>query len=370
MLAHLAADRIRVAELEAQILHLQNCLRDLELEKHLTQDRLDSYYYPVLALPNEITSEIFKHFLPVFPFHTALTGPCSPTVLTHICRKWRDIALSTPTLWSAISLKAVRLPFALAVEIADLWLTRSRSCPLSINIDCRSDVSTFLPRIFEEAARVEELGLEITSFDLVPTSRSMPMLRCLHLHIRVDQHSPLPPTPLPLFSDTPQLLRSVVLNHIAAFHIQLPWAQLTSVCICPLFPGQCVPVLRQAPNLLHCQLVFKSNGSVLAELTLPVLESLQLYDDGGLADSGIMDLDNLTVPALRDLTISESFLGEDPIDVLTRFITKSHCKLQEVCILDVEYPGIYRAAFPLIQFTLHLPGVPDCTPTCRFHPRF
>ncbi|KAJ7140388.1 hypothetical protein C8R46DRAFT_1135552 [Mycena filopes] len=343
MLAHLAADRIRVAELEAQILHLQNCLRDLELEKHLTQDRLDSYYYPVLALPNEITSEIFKHFLPVFPFHTALTGACSPTVLTHICRKWRDIALSTPTLWSAISLKDVRLPFALAVEIADLWLTRS-------------DVSTLIPRIFEQTARLAELALDITSFDLVATSRSMPMLRCLDLRIRVDQHGPLPPTPLPLFSDTPQLLRSVALNDISAVHIQLPWAQLTSVCICPLFPGQCAPVLRQAPNLLHCQLVFKSNGSVLAELTLPVLESLQLYDDCGLAESGIGDLDNLTVPALRDLTISESFLGEDPIDVLTRFITKSHCKLQEVCILDVEYPGIYRAAFPLIQFTLHLLG--------------
>ncbi|KAJ7641164.1 hypothetical protein FB45DRAFT_712335, partial [Roridomyces roridus] len=57
---------------------------------------------PVLTLPNEITSEIFVHFLPPYPVCPPMTGLDSPTSLTHICRQWREIALATPKLWRAI----------------------------------------------------------------------------------------------------------------------------------------------------------------------------------------------------------------------------------------------------------------------------
>ncbi|KAJ6601608.1 hypothetical protein B0H10DRAFT_1762067, partial [Mycena sp. CBHHK59/15] len=54
--------------------------------------------YPILTLPNEITSQIFVHCLPthgrVRPSRQAV-----PLLLVHICRQWRDIALSTWELW-------------------------------------------------------------------------------------------------------------------------------------------------------------------------------------------------------------------------------------------------------------------------------
>ncbi|KAJ7705931.1 hypothetical protein B0H14DRAFT_2415857, partial [Mycena olivaceomarginata] len=53
---------------------------------------------PVLTLPNEIISEIFVQFLPVYPLSSPSTGPFSPTLLTQICRRWREIALTTPLL--------------------------------------------------------------------------------------------------------------------------------------------------------------------------------------------------------------------------------------------------------------------------------
>ncbi|KAJ6577973.1 hypothetical protein B0H19DRAFT_1122031 [Mycena capillaripes] len=98
MLAGLEADRVRVAQLEAQILHLERSLSELRIEQSLTQERLDSYTYPVLTLPNEIISEIFIHFLPTYPFCPPLTGVLSPTILTHIFRRLREIALGTPVL--------------------------------------------------------------------------------------------------------------------------------------------------------------------------------------------------------------------------------------------------------------------------------
>jgi hypothetical protein len=97
MLSALAADRARITDIEAQILDLEHSLAiaELRLEKTTVQERLDSYKCPVLRLPNEIVSEIFTHFLPVYLLCPPVTGLLSPIVLTHICRKWREIALTT-----------------------------------------------------------------------------------------------------------------------------------------------------------------------------------------------------------------------------------------------------------------------------------
>ncbi|KAJ7834594.1 hypothetical protein B0H13DRAFT_1467448, partial [Mycena leptocephala] len=89
----------RVVDIDAEILDLERSLFALRNEKALLQHRLDSYKYPVLTLPNEIVSEIFIHFLPIYPFCPPLTGILSPNLLTQICRRWREIALATPGLW-------------------------------------------------------------------------------------------------------------------------------------------------------------------------------------------------------------------------------------------------------------------------------
>ncbi|KAJ7187330.1 hypothetical protein C8R46DRAFT_1059491 [Mycena filopes] len=63
----------------------------------------DPIPYPVLTLPNEIVSEIFIRVLPPYPECPPWKGSLSPSLLTQICRKWREIALSTPELWRAMA---------------------------------------------------------------------------------------------------------------------------------------------------------------------------------------------------------------------------------------------------------------------------
>ncbi|KAJ7149621.1 hypothetical protein C8R46DRAFT_1198636 [Mycena filopes] len=361
MLAHLAADRARVTELEAQILQLQDRIRDLELEHHLTQKRIDTYRYPVLTLPNEITAEVFTHFLPAFPLRPPLTGVESPTLLTHICRAWREIALSTPTLWRAICLTGFP-SLTSQLEIADRWLSRSRSCALSIESfytgrDLRSGL---LSRILQEAARLVDLKLEISASELYNFAARLPatvfLVRYLELYLS-DPVTPLAPSALVLFRDAPQLC-TVVLNDVAALYIQLPWAQLTSVSLHSVYPRDCVRVLRQTTNLLHCELLmFGEDGGDIMELTLPSLQSFTFERD----DQAIIGyLDSFTLPALCTLSIGEPFLGENPIEALNRFITKSGCKLQELCIGDkIQNPRIYRQGFPSIPkiFDLSSPSM-------------
>ncbi|KAJ7164521.1 hypothetical protein C8R46DRAFT_1278943, partial [Mycena filopes] len=99
-----ASDRLRIAEIDTKIDRLQRRIRALHAEKQAVKARLDAYRYPVLTLPDELVSEIFIHFLPDYPSAPPLSGIHSPTILTQICHLWREIALSNPLLWRAISL--------------------------------------------------------------------------------------------------------------------------------------------------------------------------------------------------------------------------------------------------------------------------
>ncbi|KAJ6464386.1 hypothetical protein C8R45DRAFT_785759, partial [Mycena sanguinolenta] len=90
--------------LTAQILDLEKSLSALRSKQAEVQSRLDAYKYPVLTLPTEIITEIFIRVPPPYPGTAWLSGPLSPTPLTQICREWRQIALSIPSLWRAINL--------------------------------------------------------------------------------------------------------------------------------------------------------------------------------------------------------------------------------------------------------------------------
>ncbi|KAJ7866360.1 hypothetical protein B0H13DRAFT_2281471 [Mycena leptocephala] len=347
MLADLEADRARVADLEAQISHLEHSLSALREEKTLAQERLDSYKYPVLTLPNEIVSEIFIHFLPAYPECPPLTGLLSPTVLTHVCRRWREIALSTATLWSAIGTSYDDdLSLKQQIQIFDLWLKRSRFCPLSLQIGGGTGIDEFLAVVVPHRARWEHLELEDTSLACLPIiDGPMPLLRHLNLSL-YDSFTDAPE--VFAFRDAP-LLRTVILSPDAASSIILPWAQLTSLTLFNVYPRECVPILQKTTNLVHCKLEVSfdsGNDEPGLDITLPYLESLSI-DQYPVTDF----LEKFIVPALRSLKIPEDFIEPDPIQSLTGFISKSGCKLEEVHITGTRSPSrqSYREAFPSIR---------------------
>ncbi|KAJ7932351.1 hypothetical protein B0H13DRAFT_1701263 [Mycena leptocephala] len=346
MLPGLEADRARVADLEAQILHLERSLSALREEKILAQERLNSYKYPVLELPNEIVSDIFMHFLPPYPRYPPLAGLLSPTLLTHICRTWREIALSTPALWSAIGTYGSGIPLKQKTHLFDLWLKRSRFCPLSLQIGGVTNIDEILAAVVPHRARWEHLDLYLAPFHLPIIDGPMPLLR--HLHLSLDE---FPATDVLTFRDTP-LLRSVILN-VISLKVILPWAQLTSLTLLDVYPGACVPVLQKTSNLTRCELeVFfdRENDRPGPDITLPYLESLSIDQCGATPVTDF--LETFIVPALRRLKIPEEFLGPSPLDSLAGFISKSGCKLEEVYISSDQRllrQDSYCQAFPSIH---------------------
>ncbi|KAJ7877354.1 hypothetical protein B0H14DRAFT_3436055 [Mycena olivaceomarginata] len=179
MLSSLVTDRARVTEIDSQILDLERSLSALRIEKSLARERLDSYKYPVLTLPNEIISEIFR----------------------------------------AIS---VSILFQEQNYISD-FLSRSGCCPLSIRNYGRNDFS--VPEVFatvvSHRARWEHLHLYLSPSQLSIMDGPMPLLQHLHLTLAIDGR----PTNIFRAGQMP-LLRSVVLDGIAIRSADLPWAQL------------------------------------------------------------------------------------------------------------------------------------------------
>ncbi|KAJ7817821.1 hypothetical protein B0H13DRAFT_2456665 [Mycena leptocephala] len=349
MLADLEADRARVADLESQILHLEQSLSTLREEKMLAQKQLDSYKYPVLTLPNEIVSEIFIHFLPAYPEYPPPTGLLSPTLLTHICRTWREIALSTATLWSAIGTSYDDdLSLKQQIQIFDLWLKRSRFCPLSLRIVAETGVAKIFAVVVPHRARWEHLELGGLSPSHLPIIEGpMPLLR--HLSLGLSEY---PATNVLAFRDAP-LLRTVVLSPDAASSVILPWAQLTSLTLCSFYPRECVPVLQKTLNLVHCELevCFDSdNDEPGPDITLPYLESL-VIDNLDLDEPVTNLLGIFIVPALRRLKVTEDSIEPNPIESLTGFISKSGCKLEKLHIAGAHLltQDSYRQAFPSIR---------------------
>ncbi|KAJ7664554.1 hypothetical protein DFH06DRAFT_1470874 [Mycena polygramma] len=361
----LEQDRACLAELESQIAHLERSLSALRGKREEAQQRLAAYKYPVLTLPNEITSEVFQHYLPPYPLCPQLSESPSPTLLSHVCRQWREIALGTPSLWRAISLSGNPFLPGRLTHISNV-LGRSGCFPLSIRADEFDDRDIphvgfgALAAAIHDVERWEHLHLRLQQPYRITIQGAMPLLR--HIDLEFQGESPYID-----FGDAP-LLRSAILHSNCWSTINLPWTQLTSLTLRFTSITDSLRILRETPDLIHCELELycpNLNGDptsvVEHDLPLQFLESLVFRDIFGHGSlSGC--LRPFVTPALRSLRITESILQPDHIGTLASFLTKSGCDLQEVCITGKRAvtAAAYCEAFPAIQrfsFERQYPGI-------------
>ena len=81
-------------------------------------------------LPTEILSVIFSLIA-----HDPTANPMSFAAITHVCSRWRQIALADGSLWSRVVLTYPLYPHHLSYAIS--WLQRSANAPIDIFLDLR-----------------------------------------------------------------------------------------------------------------------------------------------------------------------------------------------------------------------------------------
>ncbi|KAJ7279652.1 hypothetical protein C8J57DRAFT_1125405 [Mycena rebaudengoi] len=348
----------------ARIPDLEHTLASARLEgQELFGTHLAPGEYSILTLPPEIVSEIFLHFIPVYPARASPRGTESPKILGQICRTWREIAFTTPRLWRAIELdldrdSATRIS---QFTILSAWLTRSKSSPLSISLKNtlgyhEADLTSFAVEITRHAWRWEHIELLLPTDDLrLIGSADFPLLRSLTFGAGDYVHDPVSLDIVSLFGDAPNLTDVALLEGCSPFQTALPWSQLTRLSADLLFASECAEILQHARALVDFSTNMCDDEDEGALSSLKPLECLQSLRLGDLRWCSYPTqrriLDALTTPVLRHLQISErlSAAGGDTFSTVAALISRSHCTLASLQVFHALLPeASYRTALPSI----------------------
>lgn len=157
---HPWASRARPASGES-VDHLRDAISDLETrmamllsERDMLEHRLENavrLQSPVHRLPSELLASIFIACVLTMEEEDSLML----TTLMLVCRHWKEVALSTPILWSRV-VAGTHHPLSNAFR----KLECSKSCPLDICVD-------FSPRVDYGAVSTENI---VRTMDLLRTS--------------------------------------------------------------------------------------------------------------------------------------------------------------------------------------------------------
>ncbi|KAJ7455571.1 hypothetical protein FB451DRAFT_1184351 [Mycena latifolia] len=168
-------------EIRAKIQDCRVFLERLEAEREELEGILESFVFPVIGIPIEIITLIFR---PSLPAHGRVkpSKHAAPLLLAHICRHWREIALSIPQLWSS-----------------------------RFDLPCNAIPPTILPTIAEVSQQWGRLEIKLPVSD-VPTpdaiSGPFPALHTL----AISPSGRMPGRVLTAYEDAPQLREHLVLT--------------------------------------------------------------------------------------------------------------------------------------------------------------
>ena len=88
----------------------------------------------VNLLPEDVLREIFTHSVPpkLQLNIWSRSGPKAILILTHVCSRWRQIALSMPYLWSTIHVSQYHRP---NLQFMHEWLSRAAAVPRTLFLE-------------------------------------------------------------------------------------------------------------------------------------------------------------------------------------------------------------------------------------------
>ncbi|KAF9068825.1 hypothetical protein BDP27DRAFT_1326323 [Rhodocollybia butyracea] len=327
--------RKQVLDRQRELLDRQRLLLNDELDE--MSDTIDIYRGVVgcsmRQIPSDLLLEIFHHYV-------ADSG--NGETLTHVCRTWRQVALSSPSLWTTFS-----APYVTKQSVSDVLRRVDRvkaatGLPLRFTLNLRKKFPQLpdaefeqlsldlvyasitqihrwrsfslhfedslhswagLPDISESmtASRMEtlELGYSTSSFiqnpELFPVQwalsliRSAPVLEDLRLK-------------LPGVAD--EALSTLSLPHLEFLTIELP--TITSATLLSLLRNA-APSLKvckiYVAGLLHFD-VDDDDFSALSMVEHSALETFELHTSHGASGEALIQLfDNLTLPAMREVLL-------------------------------------------------------------------
>ncbi|KAJ7230268.1 hypothetical protein GGX14DRAFT_692091 [Mycena pura] len=327
----------RLALLDDEIARLKAWVEQLE-EEHLaigTRRQCNrAVLSPLRRIPPEVLAEVFLWSLPPIYGDYNLDVKQSPWVLTHVCSRWRTVALSTSSLWSRIlityspgndSSSAYPLPLVKA------HIQRSGSQQLAVTFRGR-ETPYWEPQVEVLQCLTQHCGRWV-ELDMRLTSRLLPLLTSLRdqvpclRKIYLDWESQPAIQSIDCFETARSLVDfSVDVPRYIPIHLPVP--QLTRYSMnAPWDVHQ--RLLSLASNLTEARIsshIDNQSSSDSPIITLPFLRRLYVSDPE--------ILDYITVPTLEEIALYVD-RDDDGLDIprrLASLLHRSSCPMRRLCL--------------------------------------
>jgi hypothetical protein len=338
------------AEIEraADVVNKLKCRRD-EFSYYIAEHQ--ALLAPMRRLPAELLSQIFSHYCN-HGYSKEESRSTSfrkhPFTLAQVCRRWREVVLSTPAIWSKFRVEFDDYNMERCAAMTHAWLSKSGTCPLSLALEGRVyEVPTqgrhpMVDAIIPYCDRIKSLDLNIDAqilFAFMSKEGIFPVLQSIKINIP-HSYGPDPPNTWRALENAPALRRVYFHNINHPKTAKLPWIQLTHLFFgnsVPIEPRKCLDLLQQCPNLESCVFlrirVTSLNPSfVHTQVLHSSLRSLQVRARLNLSTF----FDCLTLPALRDIHVAYDLGHPQFISLLER----SRCRIERF-VIDAQLTPRY-----------------------------
>jgi len=305
--------------------------------------------------PMELKNYIFELLLPSrdewgdLPHKERLV---MPWFLGSVCRGWRDVAWSNPSLWSTIHIVLGSTPSSRISSVND-WVLRSQSLPLQIVLCGAGGSYKQLKDVLYAISRCSDrwhslfLKMPWTLNACLPSNLHCQILKKLRIICKKELGEVTNQT-RPLFLDTfsPEMIS---ISGVALQSLQISWNHLTSVKVTDFDLEEITQVFQHASHMTHLQIRSSRFHTSLPPIIHRRLRIFTLsWGDQPFGTASL--LGSLTLPSLQEFHTN----AMDALTSLPALVQRSSCPLTKLRLFKY-----FEGEASILDNLPPIPGVTD-----------